>query len=119
MHGTCPTPRTSMYTQTRKAPRFPFVALVEVIELHTDTRLKARTSDLSRQGCYVDTLNPMPDGTTLRLHFNHQDQELDAVGRVVHSQPNMGMGIQFAEIAASDPPILDRWLAGLTLTGKL
>jgi hypothetical protein len=108
-----------MYTPTRKAPRFPFVASVEVIELHTDTRLKGRTSDLSRQGCYVDTLNPMPNGTTLRLHFNYQDQELDAVGRVVHSQPNMGMGIQFAEIVASDPPILDRWLAGLAPTTEL
>jgi hypothetical protein len=105
-----------MYTQARKAPRFPFVASVEVIELHTDTRLKARTSDLSRQGCYVDTLNSMPNGTTLRLHFNHQGQELDAVGRVVHSQPNMGMGVQFAEIVAGDPPILDGWLAGLAPT---
>ena len=106
-----------MYTQARKAPRFPFVASVEVIELQTDTRLKARTSDLSRQGCYVDTLNPMPNGTTLRLHFAHQDQELDAVGRVVHSQPNMGMGIQFAEIVASGPPTLDKWLADLATSG--
>jgi hypothetical protein len=102
-----------MYTQARKAPRFPFIASVDVIELHTDTRLKARTSDLSRQGCYVDTLNPLPNGTTLRLHFTHQAQELDAVGRVVHSQPNMGMGIEFAEIVANDPPTLDSWLANL------
>jgi hypothetical protein len=52
---------------------------------------------------------------TLRLHFTHQDHELDAVGRVVHSQPNMGMGIQFAGIVASDPPTLDRRLAELAL----
>ena len=103
-----------MFTEMRKSPRFPFIAAVEVIELQTDTHMKARTSDLSRQGCYVDTLNPLPSGTTLKLHFTHQDQRLDAVGRVVHSQPNMGMGVEFAEIAAGIEPTLDRWLAELS-----
>lgn len=102
-----------MYTEMRKSPRFPFIASVEVIEVQTDTRLKARTSDLSRQGCYVDTLNPLPNGTTLRLRFTHRDQQLDAVGRVVHSQPNMGMGVVFAEIATGNPPTLDMWLEEL------
>jgi hypothetical protein len=61
----------------------------------------------------VDTLNPLPNGTTLKLRFTHQDQQVDAVGRVVHSQPNMGMGVVFAEIVSSIQPTLDQWLAEL------
>ena len=110
--GLCAPVWVLTYMDVRKSPRFPFIASVEVVEVQTDTHMKARTSDLSRQGCYVDTLNPLPKGTTLKLRFTHQDQQVDAVGRVVHSQPNVGMGVVFAEIASSIPT-LDQWLAEL------
>jgi hypothetical protein len=56
-------------------------------------------------------LNPLPNGTSLKIQVTHQDQRLDATGRVVHSQPNMGMGVVFDDVAVARKETLDKWLA--------
>jgi hypothetical protein len=82
-----------------------------VIETRTEARLQARTSDISREGCYLDMLNPLPTGTRLKINVTHQNKQLDAVGHVVHSQLNVGMGVQFEEIGQGT--VIDAWLAEL------
>ena len=97
----------------RNADRSPLILVAEVTEVATGTRLNARTSDVSRTGCYVDTLNPSSSGTVVRVKLSRADGVLDLPGRVVYVSPRLGMGIRFDE---SMPPeqlaILDRWLAG-------
>jgi len=100
-----------MYIVERKSPRFPFIASAQVTETRTEARLQARLSDISREGCYLDMLNPLPMGTRLKINVTHHDQQLDAVGRVVHSELNVGMGVQFEEIGQSS--VMDAWLAEL------
>jgi PilZ domain len=100
-----------MYVLERRSPRFPFIASAQVVETRTEARLQARTSDLSREGCYLDMLNPLPTGTRLKIHVTHQNQQIEAVGRVVHSQLNVGMGVQFEEIGQG--AVIDAWLADL------
>jgi PilZ domain len=100
-----------MYIVERKSPRFPFIASAQVTETRTEARLQARLSDISREGCYLDMLNPLPMGTRLKINVTHHDQQLDAVGRVVHSELNVGMGVQFEEIDQSS--VMDAWLAEL------
>ena len=95
----------------RKSPRFPFIASVQVTETRTEARLQARTSDLSREGCYLDMLNPLPAGTRLKINVTHHNQQLDAVGRVVHSELNVGMGVHFEEVGQKS--VIDAWLAEL------
>jgi hypothetical protein len=100
-----------MYVIERRSPRFPFIASAQVVETRTEARLQARTSDLSREGCYLDMLNPLPTGTRLKINVTHQNQQMEAVGRVVHSQLNVGMGVQFDEIGQS--AVMDAWLSEL------
>jgi hypothetical protein len=100
-----------MYVMERKSPRFPFIASAQVTETRTEARLQARTSDLSREGCYLDMLNPLPTGTLLRINVTHQNKQLDAVGRVVHSQLNVGMGVRFEEVGQR--AVIDAWLSEL------
>jgi PilZ domain len=100
-----------MYIVERRSARFPFIAAAQVIETRTEARLQARTSDLSREGCYLDMLNPLPTGTRLKINVMHRNQQFDAVGRVVHSELNVGMGIQFEEIGQR--AVIDAWLADL------
>jgi hypothetical protein len=45
----------------------------EVIELPRGARLSARTADISRMGCYIDMLNPIPQGSRIRLRLTHHD----------------------------------------------
>jgi hypothetical protein len=86
---------------------------VEVVELQSDTHLRARISDLSLVGCYLDTSNPLPAGTEVRLNILHQDATFSALGVVVHRQLNMGMGIRFTDVQLDQHAILERWLAEL------
>ena len=57
--------------ERRSAPRYPMVLSVDVVELPRGGRLSARTSDISTTGCYIDTLNPIPQGSEVRLRITH------------------------------------------------
>jgi len=96
----------------RDAQRLPLIIAVEIVELESGARLAARTSDVSRTGCYVDTLNPTPTGTVVRVKFNHNGEQLDLLARIVYVSPRLGMGIRFDESITPDQlATLDRWLA--------
>jgi PilZ domain len=99
--------------ERRRAPRCPLIASAEVIELTTNTHLRARISDLSFVGCYVDTTNFLPSGTEVRLHIAHKDTTFTALGVIAHCQPNMGMGVRFTDVQLDQHKILDKWLAAL------
>jgi Ribonuclease G/E len=96
--------------ERRSAPRYPLVLAAEVVELPRGARLKARTSDISSKGCYVDTLNPIPQGTQIRLRLTHNDEIFEAMGRVVYVSPGLGMGIIFETVTPDQQSRLDRWL---------
>ncbi len=102
-----------MSGETRGKPRFPFMASVEVIELESQASLSARTSDLSSGGCYVDTMNPFPPGTKVKVRLTHESSSVEASGHVAYSQPNMGMGVTFTSIRPDHQAVLDVWLAHL------
>jgi hypothetical protein len=65
-----------MSSENRRAPRFAFYASAEITELQTQTRLTARTNELSRHGCYMDMVNPLPIGTTVKIKLIHHEQTL-------------------------------------------
>jgi Ribonuclease G/E len=96
----------------RDAKRVPLILSVEVTEVESGTRLAARTSDVSRTGCYIDTLNPTPTGTVVRVKLNNEGEVLDLLARIVYVSPRLGMGVRFDEsMPAEQAAILERWLA--------
>jgi len=97
----------------RRSPRFPFFADARITEAETRSNMTARTSELCRHGCYMDMMNPFLLGTPLRIRIVHHGQSLDAAVRVVHSQPNIGMGICFDEMDRAHAGILEGWLSEL------
>jgi len=97
----------------RNDPRVALIAVADVTEVATGTRLTARTSDLSRAGCYIDTLNPTPARTVIRVRLTHGGEELDLPARVVYTSPGLGMGIRFDDdLTPAQLAVLDRWVAG-------
>ncbi len=56
-----------MDSERRHAPRYPFIAEAVVTEISSDTKLIAKTGDLSIGGCFLDMLNPTPQGTQVRV----------------------------------------------------
>jgi Ribonuclease G/E len=97
--------------ERRSAPRYQLVLAAEVVELPRGAKLSARTADISRTGCYIDTLNPVPQGSRIRLRITHHDEIFEAIGSVVYVSQGLGMGVVFVEVAAEQRARLDRWLA--------
>jgi hypothetical protein len=97
-------------TDRRIASRFTLIANAEVIDLKNDAHLKARTSDISIGGCYLDMVNPLPPGTAIRVQINNQNETFTATGAVVFSNTNMGMGIRFSDVEDAQLEVLKKWL---------
>jgi len=103
-----------MDSERRRAPRYPIIADAEVTEITSETKLSARTSDLSLGGCFLDMLNPSPEGTEIAVRISHADTTFTARGRVVFLFPNMGMGVMFTSVPASQQVLLEKWLEELS-----
>lgn len=97
----------------RREPRHPFFASIELLETKNEVRIEARTGDLSLHGCYVDTMNPFPASSKVRVTITHDGAKFNAIGSVAHSQPNVGMGISFTEVDPDQKKTLMQWLSSV------
>jgi hypothetical protein len=102
-----------MGSERRRAPRYPFIAEAQVTEISSDTELVAKTSDLSNDGVFLDTLNPSPVGTDVRVRISHKRTTFTALGRVTLVLPNMGMGVVFRNVEGDQRAILQQWISQL------
>ena len=100
-----------MSDERRRSPRFTFIANGELRDPDTDTRLRMRVSEISKGGCYVDMMNPLPSGTPIRLSIATGGALFEAKAHIVYAVEHMGAGVRFEEIDSANVPILDRWLA--------
>jgi hypothetical protein len=95
----------------RVAPRYPLILVAEITESGESTVLSARSSDVSRTGCYIDTLSPPPVGAQVQVRLLEGDKVFRAAARVMYVCPGLGMGVAFHEnVAADQMAILDGWL---------
>ena len=103
---------SDVMSDRRDSPRFALTLVAIVTELATSNVLNARSSDVSRSGCYVDTLQPLPTGTQVKIVLRSGDEIFEAPGRVVYMCPGLGMGVNWGlSLPDKTLAILDRWLA--------
>ncbi len=102
-----------MSDELRRLPRYPFIASAEITEVATQTRMTARTGDLSLSGCYLDMITPLPHGSRVMVRIKHGEQTFGATAGVVFSQPHMGMGLVFHEVETLQELTLRNWLSDL------
>ena len=99
-----------MYEERRRGPRYPFIASAELVEQKADMRIASRVSELSQNGCYMDMMNPFPQGTMVLVKISAGEDFFQAKAKVVYSQMNMGAGVGFLEIDAASKVVLERWM---------
>ena len=73
-------------------------------------RIASRVSELSKNGCYLDMMNPFPTGTLVLVKISAGDAYFEAKSKIVYSQQNMGAGVGFLEVAPNYQVVLQRWL---------
>jgi hypothetical protein len=78
--------------------------------------MNARTSDIGRGGCYVDTLNPFPVGATVKVRLTKDNQSFVAQGKVAYAAPGLGMGLMFTSADPEQLWTLQRWITELGRT---
>jgi len=105
-------------SERRSANRAPFISPVDLVDVRTGTRIQTRTSDLSAQGCYIETLNPLEVGSMVRLQIHRADKVLDAIAQVSSRHAGLGMGVVFSELSAQQKVLLGMWLTELAVPAR-
>jgi hypothetical protein len=105
------------YPVRRANPRFPFFADAEVT-VRDGTCVRAQLSELSSRGCYIDTLEPIPIRTKLRLRICDGMRTCELDGKVIYMHSGggfgiFGMGVLFEEMGAEQHSAIDAWLRQL------
>ena len=101
------------FSVQRKVPRFKFIAEAEVTSARNGMCVVARVSELSAQGCYVDTSEAFPLGSQLRLRIRYGGSTCEFGGRVIYTHSGWGMGALFEEMGQAQRAVLTAWLAEL------
>jgi hypothetical protein len=99
-----------MYSERRRTPRFPFVAVAEITEEQTGTQIVTQVSELSLFGCYVDQKNPFAPDTIVTVKIFSEAEVFEAKAKVLYAHPNLGMGLAYHEISLRSGSVLRQWL---------
>ncbi len=94
------------YAVPRTTPRFAFIAEAEVVGLKDS----ARVSELSARGCYIDSINPLPKDTEVRIRIRYGCSNCEFTGTVIYTHAGFGMGVVFGKMTAEQRSTLDVWL---------
>lgn len=72
----------------------------------------AVTLNISRGGLAIRSANPLPCGTEMRLRLRLPSPggEIEADARVVWSDPNTGMGLQFLKVSPTHQAVIDQFV---------
>lgn len=97
----------------RASTRYPFSPQVDAVDLQGHNRISARLSDIARNGCYVDTINPFAAKAKVYLTITKDHQSFKTKAEVVYSQMGMGMGLLFTEPEPGHINLLTKWLCEL------
>ena len=100
--------------ERRRHARYPFTATVEAMEPKSQTRIQGRTSDLSRGGCYVDTISSFPAGSVVKIHLTKEMRSFEAQAEVVYSLVGMGMGVKFTDADPEQLWTVEKWVGELS-----
>ncbi|MGA2856812.1 MAG: PilZ domain-containing protein [Candidatus Sulfotelmatobacter sp.] len=79
----------------RKFVRHKISFPVEVRDERVNTPLRVNATDISGNGCYVETVMPLAIGTALRVDFWLGEEHLSPTAVVRTRDPGVGMGIEF------------------------
>jgi hypothetical protein len=105
-----PSPIADQYLSPRKYRRYQLDIPVELFLEGSPQPIRARTSDIGLGGCYVPLLTPARVGISLMIRLWLGERRPRVPGRVVFSNPGVGMGIEFGKMSEEDRKRLQAFL---------
>jgi len=68
---------------------------LEIRDERVNTPMRVNSTDVSGNGCYVETIYPLAKGTTLKAEIWIESEKITTSAVVRASDPGVGMGIEF------------------------
>lgn len=104
---------TMLPSNKRKYPRHKISFPIELRDERVKTPMRINATDVSGNGCYVETILPLPVGTTLRVDFYLQNEHVNITAVVRTCDPGVGNGIEFTGLPAEGKEHLQAYLNGI------
>lgn len=82
-------------TNKRRFPRHKISLPLELRDERIGTPMRINATDVSGNGCYVETIMPLPAGTVLRVEFYLDSERMNITAVVRTCDPGVGNGIEF------------------------
>lgn len=106
----------------RKFARHKISFPLELRDERVNTPLRVNATDISGNGCYVETVMPLAVATSLRVDFWIDEERLSPTAVVRTRDPGVGMGIEFTGLPEEGKKRLqahlDKLDPGITLGPK-
>ena len=90
------------FTNRRRWPRHRISFPIELRNERVNTPIRVNATDVSGNGCYVETILPIPIGTALKIEFWMNSEKISTGAIVRTCDPGVGMGIEFIGLPEPD-----------------
>lgn len=90
----------------RRRARHKISFALELRDERTNIPMRVNATDISGNGCYIETIMPIQVGTSLRVEFFMEDERVTSTAIVRTCDPGVGMGIEFMSLT---PDLQDRF----------
>ncbi|MGA8510240.1 MAG: PilZ domain-containing protein [Candidatus Sulfotelmatobacter sp.] len=106
----------------RKFQRHKISFPLEFRDERVNTPMRVNATDISGNGCYVETVMPLPISTVLRVDFWIDLEHVSATATVRTRDPGVGMGIEFSGLPEDSKrrfqAHLDKLDPGISVKGR-
>jgi len=104
-------------TKRRRRPRHRILIDIELREEQTRSPLRVTATDISGNGCYVESMLPYPPGTNLKAQLLMGSERLTTSAVVRTCDLGLGMGIEFMTLTTEQQDEFQRYLQRLNPGG--
>jgi PilZ domain len=111
IHGA--TIAVAAHSNRRRFPRHKISLPLELRDERVNTPLRINATDVSGNGCYVETIMPLPVGTVLRVDFHLDTQRINVTAIVRTCDPGVGNGIEFTGMPPEGKDKMQAYLDGI------
>lgn len=100
--------------EKRRSARYKCNGSAEICQEGVGVRTWATCTDISLNGCYLETAAPYPADTLLHLRIEVNNFRFQTHGKVCATYPQVGMGIEFIRMAEEERGHLKEMLRTLS-----
>jgi PilZ domain-containing protein len=101
---------TAIKHDRRRYPRRTVQVQVELRAEGSDVPLRMETTDLSRGGCYIQLMIPLPVDGRVQIKLWLDGKPIVIRGRIVTRHPQFGNGIMFMDYEGQAEVLLHQYL---------